>query len=157
MKFHFSCMFLILAFVSVLILLPPGCLSASNVDNDEEDKQPTDIPEEQQERLEREERKRKREARLPKGERVRAPRPHGNVGNVGVNTPQVSAPRDEGPMSDPWSDNFLILLRAREGISHWKYVVNDFMLLGMDTNRTIVEPCVRLFSAYAFVHFQHYH
>ena len=29
------------------------------------------------------------------------------------------------------------------GLSHWKYVVNDVFLLAMDTNRTLVEPCVK--------------
>ena len=133
--------------------------SIKNAGTDEEEPESSSSPavstdnlsEEQREIVERDERKKRRESRQPRAPRApRASRTSrsdssaiSSSSSVPSNDQIVASPRDEGPMSDPWSDNFLILLRAREGISHWKYVVNDFILLGMDTNRTLVEPCIK--------------
>jgi len=121
-----------------------GSITVSDVDpNSEEAKEIQD----------REYRRRQRESRQPTTvRRVRTPRTgrtsvsgdpaaDSSISGTGVSASGNIQPQE--PASDPWSDNFLILLRAKEGISHWKYVVNDFLLLGMDTNRTIVEPCIR--------------
>lgn len=123
-----------------------GSITVSDVDPNSE---------EAREIQERENRRRKRESMQPPSRTVRTRTPRTGRTSVSgdgyvsdttssgsVQGSPVSAQPQE-PVSDPWSDNFLILLRAREGISHWKYVVNDFLLLGMDTNRTIVEPCIR--------------
>ena len=78
-----------------------------------------------------------------------------NVANTDSATSSRSAvlsPASTGPISDPWSDNFLLLLHAGEGISHWKYVVNDVFLLAMDTNRTLVEPCIKDGKIYPCMH-----
>jgi len=40
------------------------------------------------------------------------------------------------------NNNYLVLFRASEGISKWRYIINDVILLAIDLNRTLVEPCI---------------
>ena len=79
---------------------------------------------------------------VKKSTRDDAPTKGSSDSDATESAPVVTKAAPKGPMSDPWSDNFLILLRSHEGVSHWRYVVNDFFLLALDTNRTLVEPCV---------------
>lgn len=63
--------------------------------------------------------------------------------SISSSSTAAAAPAATEPQYDPYTNNFLILLRTKDGLSHWKYVVNDVFLLAMDTNRTLVEPCIK--------------
>ena len=101
-------------------------LSIKNAGTDEEEQESSSSPtvstgnlsEEQREIVERDERKKRRESRQPRA--ARAPRASrtsrsdtsaiSSSSSIPSNNDQiVASPRDDGPMSDPWSDNFLIL------------------------------------------------